>query len=163
MKFLWMAFLSGALIVGGVANAAKSKPKDKPAKVVTAALVCPVTGDKIPSKDKAAGHSVYQGKTYYFCCAACKPAFDKDPAKYTKKADKKAEAPSAPKAKLASLICPVTGDKIPSKEKAAGSSVYGGKTYYFCCAGCKPEFDKDPAKYTAKLDKKVHAEIIEGE
>jgi len=30
---------------------------------------------------------------------------------------------------------------------AAGSSVYGGKTYYFCSPGCKAKFDKNPAKY----------------
>jgi YHS domain-containing protein len=27
----------------------------------------------------------YQGQTYYFCSAACKEAFDKEPAKYAKK------------------------------------------------------------------------------
>ncbi|MCL8208893.1 MAG: YHS domain-containing protein [Actinomycetia bacterium] len=26
--------------------------------------------------------STYHGKDYYFCCPACKEAFDKDPAKY---------------------------------------------------------------------------------
>ncbi len=49
--------------------------------------------------------------------------------------------------KAASLICPVTKEKIASVKNAAGSSTYQGKTYYFCCAGCKPMFDKDPAKY----------------
>ena len=41
----------------------------------------------------------------------------------------------------------MTNEKIASVKAAAGSSTYGGKTYYFCCAGCKPMFDKDPAKY----------------
>ncbi len=50
-------------------------------------------------------------------------------------------------AKAAPLICPVTKEKIASVKDAAGSSTYKGKTYYFCCAGCKPMFDKDPAKY----------------
>ena len=27
------------------------------------------------------------------------------------------------------------------------SSVYKGKTYVFCCPGCKPQFEKDPEKY----------------
>jgi len=26
--------------------------------------------------------SVYQGETYYFCCARCKQTFDKEPEKY---------------------------------------------------------------------------------
>jgi YHS domain-containing protein len=48
----------------------------------TAVLICPVTGNKIKSVKDAVGHSVYKGKTYYFCCPACKPKFDKNPAKY---------------------------------------------------------------------------------
>ncbi|MCC7433284.1 MAG: YHS domain-containing protein [Methanoregulaceae archaeon] len=31
----------------------------------------------------------YKGRRYFFCCAGCKPAFSKDPAKYAK-------APSIP-------------------------------------------------------------------
>lgn len=46
-----------------------------------------------------------------------------------------------------SAICPVMGDEIPDITKASGSSVYKGKTYYFCCPACKPQFDKDPEKY----------------
>ncbi|MBI5017481.1 MAG: YHS domain-containing protein [Deltaproteobacteria bacterium] len=26
-------------------------------------------------------------------------------------------------------------------------STYNGKTYYFCCAGCKVMFDKNPQEY----------------
>ena len=48
---------------------------------VSHALICPVTGTKIPSKGKAFGHSTYKGKTYYFCCPQCKPVFDKNPGK----------------------------------------------------------------------------------
>jgi P-type Cu+ transporter len=31
--------------------------------------------------------------------------------------------------------------------KAAGSSEYGGKTYYFCAKSCKARFDANPAQY----------------
>ncbi|MHC4546052.1 MAG: YHS domain-containing protein [Planctomycetota bacterium] len=30
-------------------------------------------------------------------------------------------------------------------------TVYKGKKVYFCCPGCKPEFEKNPEKYLAKL------------
>ena len=63
------------------APAAKAKPVVKPI-----ALVCPVTGESITSVKDAVGSSVYKGKTYYFCCSSCKPAFDKDPQKYVKTA-----------------------------------------------------------------------------
>ena len=28
---------------------------------------------------------------------------------------------------------------------------YKGKKVYFCCAGCKEKFEKEPEKYIAKL------------
>ena len=31
--------------------------------------------------------------------------------------------------------------------KAAGSSQYYGKTYYFCSKSCKTKFDANPAQY----------------
>jgi len=44
----------------------------------------PVCGMQI-SKESAAGHSTYQGETYYFCSLLDKEAFDKNPEKYVKK------------------------------------------------------------------------------
>jgi xanthine dehydrogenase accessory factor len=32
---------------------------------------------------------------------------------------------------------------------ARHTSEYGGRTWYFCCAGCKRQFDADPAQYAA--------------
>ena len=31
--------------------------------------------------------------------------------------------------------------------KAAGSSEYNGKTYYFCSKSCKTKFDANPAQF----------------
>jgi YHS domain-containing protein len=31
--------------------------------------------------------------------------------------------------------------------KAAGTSEYNGKTYYFCSTGCKAKFDANPSQY----------------
>jgi YHS domain-containing protein len=41
---------------------------------------------------------------------------------------------------------PVCGMMVDEK-RAAGSSVYLDKTYYFCAPNCKVEFDKNPSKY----------------
>jgi YHS domain-containing protein len=41
---------------------------------------------------------------------------------------------------------PVCGMNVDEK-KAAGSSTYTGKIYYFCSASCKTDFDKNPSKY----------------
>jgi Cu+-exporting ATPase len=43
---------------------------------------------------------------------------------------------------------PVCGMTVDEK-KAAGTTVYGGKTYHFCSAGCKATFEKAPATYAA--------------
>lgn len=41
----------------------------------------PVCGMDVDEK-KAAASFVYKNKTYYFCAAACKRAFQKNPEKY---------------------------------------------------------------------------------
>ena len=41
---------------------------------------------------------------------------------------------------------PVCGMNV-DEEAAAGNSVHKGKTYYFCCSGCKAKFEKEPDKY----------------
>jgi len=43
----------------------------------------PVCGMNVDEK-KAKFKSEYKSATYYFCCEACKDAFDKNPQKYTK-------------------------------------------------------------------------------
>ncbi len=47
------------------------------------------------------------------------------------------------------VICPVMKGPASKElaEKMGWVRQYQGKTYYFCCAGCPEEFDKDPEKY----------------
>jgi P-type Cu+ transporter len=60
-------------------------------------------------------------------------------------------------------ICGMTVD--PSK--AAGKSELDGKTYYFCCLGCKKKFDSnqiepEPAPISAEYTCPMHPEIVRG-
>jgi len=41
---------------------------------------------------------------------------------------------------------PVCGMEVDEK-KATQKTFYRGKTYYFCSATCKKEFDRDPGKF----------------
>jgi len=41
------------------------------------------------------------------------------------------------------VVCGMTVDPA----KAAGTSEYQGKTYYFCAKVCKTKFDANPAQY----------------
>ena len=50
-------------------------------------IVCPVTGIRIESPDKAAATEVYQGKTFYFATVEAHTLFDSDPARYSMAAD----------------------------------------------------------------------------
>lgn len=43
----------------------------------------PVCGMQVDER-RAAGQSEYKGKTYYFCSAGCKAAFDQNPERYAK-------------------------------------------------------------------------------
>ncbi len=43
----------------------------------------PVCGMQVDEK-KVAATSNYKGKTYYFCSAACKATFEKNPEKFVK-------------------------------------------------------------------------------
>lgn len=43
---------------------------------------------------------------------------------------------------------PVCGMSVDPK-KATDQSEYQGKKYYFCSAGCKKAFDKEPEMYAA--------------
>lgn len=66
-----------------------------------------------------------------------------------------APTPSTPKTVVdTELVCAIDGMKIAEKSKSAGVSVYEGKRYFFCCPGCKVEFDREPATYAAKFPPK---------
>ncbi|MGD9345959.1 MAG: YHS domain-containing protein [Candidatus Aminicenantes bacterium] len=47
------------------------------------------------------------------------------------------------------LTCPVSGKEF-TKSESTPEYEYEGRTYYFCCEGCKSAFVKDPARYTMK-------------
>ncbi len=104
---------------------------------------CPVSGEKFkPTADTP--RSDYKGKSYAFCCAGCKKKFDADPEKFLGKA---AAAPAA-----GEVACPVSGEKfVPTAESPR--SEYQGKSYAFCCAGCKKKFDAAPDKFLASAGK----------
>lgn len=47
--------------------------------------------------------------------------------------------------------CPVMGGRTKKEATEAAGLYrdYEGTRYWFCCAGCGPAFDADPAKYAA--------------
>ncbi len=45
--------------------------------------------------------------------------------------------------------CPVTGEEF-TVEASSPHAEHDGKTYYFCCGGCKKKFEADPSKFVKK-------------
>jgi YHS domain-containing protein len=104
---------------------------------------CPVTGRTV---DKSI-HIDFQGQRIYFCSAACPAEFRKDPEKYFARI---AEAGFA--LENIQTACPVSGEKLEGGDMGEPvSHAYKGRTVMFCCKMCVGKFEKDPAKYLAKL------------
>lgn len=118
-----------------------SKNKEK---VIGAALFDPVTTQRIDA-DKAVAHSDVNGVRYFFGKADDKKAFDKEPKRFT----------AVPKKEV--LFCPVSNERIGSAAQASDYSEVKGTRYYFCCGGCKPQFDKNPDKYLEGLEARMKA------
>ena len=56
-------------------------------------------------------------------------------------------------------IDPVCGMQV-DPQKAAGTSEYQGKTYYFCSPACKERFDADPPPFLVqRLTDKAKADL----
>ena len=86
MKTSFLAIAAFALAGTVSAAPAHTKTLACPLPAKHSALICPVTGTKVASAKAAFGHSTFKGKTYYFCCPQCKPAFDKRPAYFVHRA-----------------------------------------------------------------------------
>ncbi len=107
--------------------------------------VCGMTVDPNAGKPQAE----HQGKTYHFCCNGCRGKFLADPRKYLAKRE-----PAAAGREI-DPVCGMTVDPKAGKPQAD----YQGKTYHFCCNGCRTKFLADPQKYFAKREPEP---IIEG-
>lgn len=77
---------AGALVAGSIvafAGQEKAAPAAKPSPTVKKAAAkkpsCPIMNHEVAKPDPKM-KSVYNGKSVYFCCAGCKPAFEGKPA-----------------------------------------------------------------------------------
>jgi YHS domain-containing protein len=104
---------------------------------------------------KAEAFSDYKHTRYYFREAANKATFDANPAKFLKKP-----------AYASNTACAVTKEAFQPNEAWGYSdtemTIAGKKEVvraYFCCAGCKPKFDKNPSVYLENLTPKKQAVV----
>lgn len=105
---------------------------------------CPVSGETI---DKATSpHVDWEGQRVYFCCDKCPPKFKADPEKYFAKL-----AEAGVELENVQTTCPVSNEDLGGEMGDPVKVTHKGRTVKLCCNMCKPKFDKDPAKYLAKL------------
>ncbi len=92
---------------------------------------------------------VYNNRLIRFCCNDCKKEFKADPTAYLAKLDKTL-------ADTQRTAYPLKACTI-SKNKLGGMGdpyemVVGNRLIRFCCSGCLPTFNKNPAKFIAMVD-----------
>ncbi len=122
--------------------------------------VCGMSVDPATAKEKFD----HMGTTYYFCSAGCRSAFAEDPARYAAQEANvehaghrshslvMAATPGGQMERHSSAIDPVCGMRVDPDRAEYRSFHEGGETYYFCSAGCKESFDKDPSNYMSRKD-----------
>jgi Cu+-exporting ATPase len=74
------------------------------------------------------------------------------PASHDDHHEKKAEGPAKAPGDAAigdTTKCPVSGEDFVV-DASSPKAEHNGKTYYFCCSGCKKKFESEPAKFLNK-------------
>ena len=138
-KSFVVLFASVLLTTSALAAVAMEKPAPKPQ------TTCPVTGKAIDVKTSP--HVDWQGQRIYFADKAAADSFRKDPEKVFSRI-------AAEGVTLENLqtTCPVSGESLAGGDMGPPVAVsYKGRTVMFCCNMCPPKFEKEPAKYLAKL------------
>ena len=151
-----------ALSLTGLAQA-KSDFKGKGDGITT----CPVTGEKITSKEV---NGEFFGRTIYFCCPGCLDEVKKQPALFIKSTEKEqlaavAALPGGGHGDHHNEVAAATpqdkflgkGDGVEtfpvSGEALTGMKVNGeffGRVVYFGCEGCLASAKKNPELYVRK-------------
>ena len=139
LKRLMGLFIGVALLASWAAILAADKAAPKPQ------TTCPVTGKAIDPKSSP--HVDWQGQRIYFADIAAEDAFRKDPENVFAKI-----AAESVTLENIQTTCPVSGESLEGGDMGPPVAVsYQGRTIRFCCSMCPPKFEKDPAKYLAKL------------
>lgn len=134
----FVLLVATAVLAGAVVVMAADKPASKPQ------TTCPVTGKAIDPKTSP--RVDWQGQRIYFADNAA-AAFRNDSEKVFAKI-------AAEGATLENIqtTCPVSGESLEGGDMGPPVALsYKGRTIMFCCNMCPPRFEKEPAKYLAKL------------
>lgn len=143
-----LAAFAAVLLIAGAALAEGDAAADTVETEVYPLGICIVSGGKLGSMGDPVAYE-YEGREIRFCCKGCVAQFEKNPAAYLEKLDEAIIAAQVEDYPLET--CPVSGMKLGSMGDPV-DHVYDNRLVRFCCAGCIPEFKKDPETYMEKLD-----------
>jgi len=108
---------------------------------LTEVMVCPITMEAV--KGAGGGSLVYGRYRVHFCCAGCKPAFEKlTKARKDTRIAQALKKQAQPKQTVLTdvRVCPIMMN--PVHGVGGGSVVHGKYRVHFCCGGCKPAFEQ---------------------
>jgi len=155
---LLMAVMAWRFITtGGIEMLRAHSRKPEAAATLVRDPVCGMSVDPATASERAD----FGGSTYYFCSPGCRTKFERDPARYSAEvvqlehaghlihSHDMAAMPGGEMTREQSAIDPVCGMSV-DPDTAEYRSFHEGQPRYFCSAGCKETFDKDPSKYIVR-------------
>jgi Cu+-exporting ATPase len=145
-RILLATALIGAMLIPSLSFAEELKTRQARPDEIGMKAWCPIMDYNFEVKASTLAID-YKGKSFYFCCEGCPQEFQKDPDKYLAQTEFRERKP-APEEIGKEAWCPVMKHKFKVNKNTPVID-YHGKSFYFCCPGCPPEFKKDPEKYTA--------------
>ncbi len=111
---------------------------------------CVVSGEPlVENGEDIAINMVYGNRLIRLCCKMCTNEFKADPKKFIEKLDK--ATADAQRKDYPLDTCVVAGGKLGSMGEPV-EMVVAGRLMRFCCAGCEPKLEADPAKYIKLID-----------
>jgi YHS domain-containing protein len=110
---------------------------------------CVVSGEKLGDMGKPVD-LIYRNRLVRFCCASCKPEFEKDVARYVAKLD--AAVVEVQGKKYPGQRCVVSGEEFGGDMGDPSDHVIGNRMVRLCCSGCVKKLRKDPLKYLSMLE-----------
>ncbi len=111
---------------------------------------CVVSGEPlVEDGEDIANNMVYGNRLVRLCCKMCERQFKADPKKFIEKLDKATADTQRPEYPLDT--CVVAGGKLGSMGEPV-EMVLAGRLMRFCCAGCNPKVEANPAEYVKLID-----------
>jgi YHS domain-containing protein len=110
---------------------------------------CVVAGGKLGSMGEPV-NDVYRNRLVRYCCAGCRGQFRAEPAKYLAVIDQ--AVIEQQQADYPLTTCVVSGEGLADHGEPI-DRVYGTQLVRMCCQGCVSDFERDPARYLALLQR----------